>query len=55
VEAFVEPEEVGVSAEDGGVACVLEYVVWVGIVGVVVLLGWWADVYTVGCVFVHSF
>ena len=54
MEAFVEPEEVGISAEDCGVACVLEDVVRALVVVVFAWLGWRSDVYSVGCVFVDS-
>ena len=54
VEAFVEPEKVGISAEDCGVACVLEDVVRALVVVVFAWLGWRSDVYSVGCVFVDS-
>ena len=51
MEAFVEPEKVGVAAEDGGVGCVLEDVVGGGYLG---LGGGGADVDAVRGVFVHS-
>lgn len=56
MEAIVEPEEVGVAAEDGGVGCVLEdVVVGGGLVGGGRLLWGGSDVDSVGGVFVHSF